>query len=259
MTPKWASRFEIKPGAWVFVPTKETIEAGLEIKKALEERWKPPPNYYHLLCGGHVGALRAHAGNSWFIHLDVKDFFGSINRSRITRCLKNLFGYERAREIANASTVIHPSRGDFILPFGFVQSPLIASICLYKSALGSRLQGLQKEGLTVSVYVDDLILSSNDLHVAHEAMTAVKHGAERSGFRLNQDKEEGPAEKITAFNIDLSAKYMAIEPERLVAFLDAFQAAESSHQQLGILGYVKSVSPAQAEEIQTQKLVPPLL
>lgn len=254
MIPKWASRFEIKPGAWVFVPNEETIKAGQEIKQNLEVRWKPPSNYYHLLSGGHVDALRAHAENSWFVHLDIKDFFGSINRSRITRCLKNLFGYEKARGIANASTVIHPSRGDFILPFGFVQSPLIASICLYKSALGSRLQGLRKEGLTVSVYVDDLILSSKDPHVTHEGLAAVKHAAERSGFRLNPDKEEGPAEKITAFNIDLSAKHLAIAPERLISFVEAFQKAESSHQQLGILGYVASVSPAQADEIQTHQL-----
>lgn len=254
MTQKWASRFEIKPGAWVFVPTEETIKAGQGIKQSLEVRWKPPSNYYHLLRGGHVKALRAHAGNSWFIHLDIKDFFGSINRSRITRSLKNLFGYERAREIANASTVIHPNRGDFILPFGFVQSPLIASICLHKSALGSRLRSLQKDGLTVSVYVDDLILSAKDLQVAHAGLAAVKHASERSSFRLNPDKEEGPAEKITAFNIDLSAKYMAIEPERLVKFVEAFQAAKSLHQQLGIRGYVASVSPAQAAKIQTNQL-----
>lgn len=253
MIPKWASRFEIKPGAWVFVPTEETIKAGQEIKQNLEARWKPPSNYYHLLSGGHVEALRAHAGNSWFVHLDIQDFFGSINRSRITRCLKSLFGYKRAREIANSSTVIHPSRGGFILPFGFVQSPLIASICLYKSALGSRLRGLQKEGLTVSVYVDDLILSTNDLHVANEGLAAVKHAAERSGFRLNPDKEEGPAEKIAAFNIDLSTKHLAIKQERLIAFIEAFQSAESPHQQLGIIGYVASVSPVQADEIQTHQ------
>jgi len=251
VTPKWSSRFELKPGTWVFVPTEETIESGQEIRQALEVRWKPPSNYYHLLSGGHVNALRAHVRNSWFVHLDIKDFFGSINRSRITRCLKSLFGYKRAREIANASTVIHPGRGDFILPFGFVQSPLIASVCLYKSALGRRLRDLQKEGLTVSIYVDDLILSANDPQGVHEALVAVKHAADRSGFRLNSDKEEGPAEKITAFNIDLSTKYMAIEPERLAALVEAFQAAESSHQQRGIIGYVASVSPEQAEEMQT--------
>jgi len=250
MTPKWTSRFELKPGAWVFVPTAETIRDGQEIKQALAVRWSPPSNYYHLLSGGHVEALRAHAGNSWFIHLDIKDFFGSINRSRITRCMKSLFGYERAREIANASTVIHPSRRTFVLPFGFVQSTLIASICLYKSALGSCIRSLQKDGLTVSVYVDDLVLSTNDIQIARDALGAAKHAAERAGFRLNPDKEEGPAEMITAFNINLSAKYMAIEPERLLAFAEAFQAAESSHQQLGILGYVASVCSTQAAEIQ---------
>lgn len=251
MTPKWSSRFELKLGAWVFVPTEETIKAGKEIKQALSARWKPPSNYYHLLSGGHVEALRAHIGNSWFIHLDIKDFFGSISRSRITRALKNLFGYEQARSIANASTVIHPTRGDYILPFGFVQSPLIASVCLHKSALGRCLRDLEKTGVTVSIYVDDLILSTTDPLVAQQALAAVKLAAERSEFRLNPDKEEGPAEKITAFNIDLSAKCLAIETERLAAFVEAFQAAESSHQQLGILGYVASVSLVQAEEIQT--------
>lgn len=251
MIPKWTSRFELKPGAWVFVPTEETIKSGQEIKKALAGRWEAPSNYYHLRSGGHVEALRAHAENAWFIHLDIKDFFGSINRSRITRGLKNLFGYERAREIANVSAVIHPTRGDYILPFGFVQSPLIASVCLYKSALGRCLRDLQKAGVTVSIYVDDLILSTTDIQVAQQALKAVKHAAERAGFRLNPDKEEGPAEKITAFNINLTAKHLAIETERLAAFYEAFQAAESSHQQLGILGYVASVSLAQAEEIQT--------
>jgi hypothetical protein len=171
MIPKWSSRFEIKPGVWVFVPAEETVKVGQEIKKNLEIRWKPPRYYYHLLPGGHVEALRANAENSWFVHLDIKDFFGSINRSRITRSLKSLFGYKQAREIANISTVIHPNRGDFVLPFGFVQSPLIASICLHKSALGNRLQGLQKEGVTVSVYVDDLILSANDHHALDEGLT----------------------------------------------------------------------------------------
>lgn len=174
----------------------------------------------HLLSGGHVEALRAHAGNSWFIHLDIKDFFGSINRSRITRALKNLFGYEQARSIANASTVIHPSRGDYILPFGFVQSPLIASVCLYKSALGRCLRDLQKTGVTVSIYVDDLILSTADLQVVQQALVAVKRAAERAEFRLNPAKEEGPAEKVTAFNIAIAAVVAPTASHRLISAIN---------------------------------------
>lgn len=251
MIPRWKSRFELKPDAWVFVPTAESIKTGQEIKRAIESRWTPPPNYYHLLAGGHVEAVRAHTDNTWFIHIDIKNFFGSINRSRVTRCLKNLFGYERAREIANLSTVIHPKWGVFILPFGFVQSPIIASICLYKSALGKCLRSLQTSGLTVSVYMDDLIISSKKLDTAHKALADIKHHAERSGFQLNREKEEGPAPKITAFNIDLSASQIAIEPTRLKAFSKSLESSTSSHQQLGILGYIQSVNTKQAQEIST--------
>lgn len=249
MIPQWKSRFELKPDAWVFVPTAESIKTGQEIKRAIESRWTPPPNYYHLLAGGHVEALRIHTDNTWFIHLDIKNFFGSINRSRATRCLKSLFGYKRAREIANLSTVIHPERAEFILPFGFVQSPIIASICLHKSALGSRLRSLRTDGFTVSVYMDDLIISSATLDGAHKALADIKHHAERSGFQLNSEKEEGPAYKITAFNIDLAASQIAIEPTRLKAFSEALESSSSPHQQLGILGYIKSVNINQYKEI----------
>lgn len=248
MIPQWVSRFELKPDTWVFVPTKASMKMGREIKQAIQARWDVPPNYYHLLAGGHVEALRIHAGNSWFIHLDIKNFFGSINRSRITRSLKNLFGYSHAREIANLSTVIHPNLGGFILPFGFVQSPIIASICLYKSGLGSCLNLLQKSGVRVSVYVDDLIISSDTLKAATEALAAIKQSAERSGFQLNQEKEEGPAPRITAFNIDLSTNQLNIEPSRFKAFSDALLATTSTHQQRGIIGYVQSVNPDQASK-----------
>jgi len=249
MIPQWASRFELKPDTWVFVPTQASMKMGREIKRTIQARWDAPPNYYHLLAGGHVEALRIHADNTWFIHLDIKNFFGSINRSRITRSLKNLFGYSHAREIANLSTVIHPNFGGFILPFGFVQSPIIASICLHKSALGRCLSLLQKSGTRVSVYVDDLIISSDTLEVAVEALTAIKHSAERSGFELNHEKEEGPAPKITAFNLDLSKNRLAVEPNRLKEFSEAFLGATSEHQQRGIIGYVESVNSDQATAI----------
>lgn len=249
MTPGWLSRFELKPGAWVFVPTVDTIATGREIKQAIQQRWQAPSNYFHLQNGGHVAALRSHIENSWFVHLDIKDFFGSINRSRVTRALKPLFGYVQARAITNGSTVIHPERGEYILPFGFVQSPIISSICLYKSALGHCLQRLGQTGVAVSVYVDDIILSAKDLPLIQQALEAVKHSAERARFRLNDTKEEGPADKITAFNIDLSTQKLAISSERLAELVASYQAADSSHKQMGILGYVASVSQDQTNEV----------
>lgn len=159
--PRWTTKFEIKSGSWVFVPSSDSITSGNEIKSAIEAYWTPPENYYHLRNGGHVAAMKAHCSNTCFIHLDIKNFFGAINKRRVTRCLKRYFGYHEARRIARESTVKHPTDPKrYILPFGFVQSPIIASICLFKSSLGKHLNKLPfTKDVVVSVYMDDIIIS----------------------------------------------------------------------------------------------------
>ncbi len=185
-----------------------------------------------------------------FVHLDIRDFFGTINKSRITRCLKGLFSYADAREIANVSTVIHPDKKRLILPFGFVQSPILASLCLAKSALGGCIRALPKKyaGLVTTVYVDDIILSCDDEAKLQQATGELKQCASKSGFELNSEKEEGPAPKITAFNIELSSLSLVIEGARYAKFLTAFAESHSQSKREGIRSYVNSVSPKQAEK-----------
>ena len=85
MNPKWISKFQLKPGAWIFVPTTESVQVGKEIKKAIEERWTFPSNYYHLKNGGHVEALRSHLKHSSFVHLDIRDFLAAIAQRGLKR------------------------------------------------------------------------------------------------------------------------------------------------------------------------------
>ena len=87
MNPKWSSKFELKPGKWVFVPTPEAVTTGKKIKKTIEKCWRPPAYFFHLRVGGHVEALRSHLNHDNFLRVDIKDFFGSISRTRVTRCL----------------------------------------------------------------------------------------------------------------------------------------------------------------------------
>lgn len=250
MPPKYISKFQLKESVWVFVPTTESIQKGKEIKSAIEKNWKAPKNYYHLRKGGHVEALKSHLHHSSFIHLDIQNFFGSINKTRVTRCLKEMFPYSIAREMANCSTVLHPKDKKFILPFGFVQSPILASICLDKSALGVYLRALQKvKELSVSVYVDDIVLSTSDQSLFTKIHSDIKTAAERAGFHLNENKEEGPSDIITAFNIELSNESMMISPQRLNELRDSFQNAETEHKRRGILGYVMSVNQQQQDQI----------
>lgn len=255
MGPKWDTRFELKPGKWVFVPSEESIKLGKKIKSQIEVRWKAPSNYFHLKAGGHVAALRSHLGQATFIHLDIQNFFDSINQSRITRCLKERFGYGIARDIAIASTVLAPSLATkkFILPYGFVQSPIIASICLFESALGKYLRQLRKmDGVVVSVYVDDIVISTAASIDAASIVEDIKAAAKRAGFAFNMAKEEGPADSIKAFNIELGQDSLDISYERLKSFREAYLNADSEHQRKGIVGYIESVNASQINVVTSQ-------
>src|ERR1700712_4044460 len=146
MPAKWVHRFEAKPGRWVFNPSPEARAEGAEIKAAVEKNWKAPAYYYHLRNGGHVAALRSHLASRFFVKLDLSDFFGSISRSRVSRTLKTFYSHAVARQMATSSTVRHPDNpGRTILPYGFVQSPLLASLVLHKSSLGKFLEALSDD------------------------------------------------------------------------------------------------------------------
>ena len=250
---RWSSKFQIKKGVWVFVPTEKTIAQGLLIKQLIEDRWSAPGHYYHLKKGGHVRALRVHTEHRYFIHLDIQNFFGQINRSRVTRSLKEHVPYEQAREIAVESTVRLPESAElkYILTFGFVQSPIIASICLSKSALGRYLFRLKhRKDLAVSVYMDDILVSGDNPEVLLQELERIKMAAEKSGLPLNEKKQEGPTERVKAFNINLSQSLLEISPDRLRELSDTYVWSTNAAQRAGILNYVLSINPNQANVFQ---------
>jgi hypothetical protein len=251
---KWLSRFRLKSNTWVYVPTLETVIEGNLLKQIIEYKWRPPSNYYHLRDGGHVGAMKYHLDGKFFVHADLKKFFNNINRSRITRELKPYFGYDKARSIAMESTVSIPLGGGqtFALPFGFVQSTIIASLCLHKSTLGKVIHKLNKiEDIKVSVYVDDIIVSAQSLEQASYALSMIQESSERSGLALNEKKLKGPAAEITAFNVDLSHNSMMISKSRFDELCLDYQNSSSENQRNGIFGYVNSICPAQAVVLTT--------
>lgn len=242
----WLHRFEIKPGKWVFHPTEIAKEYGADVLDLLRDKFVAPHNYWHLKKGGHVGALRSHKHNRYFVKLDIADFFGSINKSRVTRVLRPILGYEKAREIASKSTVTHPTDGKKILPYGFKQSMMLASLALSQSALGRYLVFLEKtSGYIVSVYVDDIIISGNDLSGLSKHFLILQERANRSKFSLNQDKTQAPSTKVTAFNVNLEFNSLTITDERFSQFLIAVASSSSVFEKTGIKNYVKSISYTQ--------------
>lgn len=251
MSQKWSSKFELKPGKWVFVPTPDAVVTGKIIKTAIEKCWQPPSYYFHLKAGGHVEALRTHLNHDYFLRIDIQDFFGSINRSRVTRCLKDKFGYSNARTYANASTVPDPViKNRFIIPFGFVQSQILAAVCLSESALGKYLEKLSmNRSAALTVYVDDIIVSTSDVLLLDHVHRDIQDVAAKSRFILNSGKQEGPAAAITAFNIVLAKGSMSVDAERYKRFEKALDEATSENQRKGITSYVTSVNIEQGRSI----------
>jgi Reverse transcriptase (RNA-dependent DNA polymerase) len=248
---KWSTRFELKPGRWVFVPSAATVALGKEIKRAVQMHWTAPAYFYHLQAGGHVAALKAHLGSTSFLRVDIEDFFGSINKTRVTRCLKTRFSYAKARTWANGSTVRipHEEPARYIVPFGFVPSPIIASLCLDDSALGSALRKLAASGdATVSVYVDDIIISADEQQKCESALDSLKAAAAKAQFVLHATKQQGPGPSISAFNVELAHSSLDVTPARLADFAASIPTASGS-KRAGIIGYVASVNEVQGDQL----------
>jgi hypothetical protein len=254
---KWSSKFELKPGRWVFVPSTVSKLEGAYIKKTIQSKWNPPAFYYHLRAGGHVAALRSHLNSRYYLHVDISDFFGSINRTRLTRVLKPILGYHLARDWAHKSTVkLRTGQSNIILPYGFVQSPILASLCLYESALGKFLDEIYKEkGVLVSVYVDDIIVSTESLERCREINSLIYLAAKRSRLDFNLTKSQVPAEEIIAFNVKLNRAGTELTQDRYLKFANELVSSDSDAQRKGILDYVCAINETQYVALGSETLV----
>ena len=246
----WSNRFEIKKDRWVYNPTLESRTIGKQILKHLNKSWQKPDYYYHLRNGGHVEALKIHLENQFFATIDITDFFGYISRSRITRSLKSRLSYDLARKIAKVSTVkaIETYPHSHHLPYGFIQSPLLASICLYDSTLGKLLDSINKNNLAIiSVYMDDIVISSNNENSLISIFNNLHVAAKKSNFILHPNKTKPVAPQTKAFNIVMSQGCMKIEYDRFVELQRDYAISDSEEVQHGIGSYVGSVNKQQAK------------
>jgi hypothetical protein len=241
-------KFVLPNGSQVFVPSALGRQMGEAVHAEVRRHWRPPHYFYHLRPGGHVAALRAHLHNRCFATLDISHFFNSVTRAKIHRALRSIgIGHDRAWEIAQSSTVEKTlRRRDFSLPYGFIQSPVLASLALDRSALGRVMKTITRSNHTrLNCYVDDVILSGIEEEAVEDSRLALVAAARRSGFALNEAKSQRPSSAITAFNIVLANGGLAVTEERMREFEDALLL--SGPASVGaIIAYVRSINRAQA-------------
>lgn len=220
MIGNYKSKFNSR-GKFIFVPSllcekkaKRLITFGASLEL--------PDYFFHYRSGGHVDALHRHLENNHFFRIDLKNFFYSIGRNRIARLLRQHKFSGNARTYAEWSTVRnpYPDGPKYALPIGYRQSPLLASLALYDSAVASAIEEASARGVFVSVYFDDLIGSScnvDELRVTYDGILAA---CVQANLVINPAKLVAPSDAIVAFNCNLTHGRAHVTAERIQKFID---------------------------------------
>jgi hypothetical protein len=207
-------------GKIIFVPNERCERKGRRIIKFFSKRIDFPDYFYHYKSGGHVAALHAHLGKKLFFKIDIQNFYYSIARMRVTRALRS-WGYPGAGTLAKWSCVANPitAHPRHVLPIGFVQSPLLASLVLMKSPVSQAVERAVANGVGVSVYLDDFIGSHDDEAILSAAYIDIRDTCVSAGLVPNPAKLVPPSAAITAFNCDLTHGSALVRADRIDRYL----------------------------------------
>lgn len=102
----------------------------------------------------HKQNARQHQGNTYCLRTDYKDFFNQVGRKQVYSTLSKIGFYP---DVARAITLLTTNEG--VLPMGAPTSTYLAGLYL-DVTIGNELQGLIDRGYKVSVFVDDITISS---------------------------------------------------------------------------------------------------
>ncbi|MBZ9857983.1 hypothetical protein LB566_29805 [Mesorhizobium sp. CA13] len=206
-----------KNGKPIYVPNAFSSELGKRLKRKINAKYSFDRFIYHFKEGSHVAALHRHRKNKFFCRVDISRFFYSVKRNRVKRILKGI-GVSKSEYYAKWSTVKNPFEGGgYVLPYGFVQSPILATLVLAECPIGAFLRALPGS-ITPSVYMDDLCLSGPDQAELKSAFGDLVAAVAEAGFVLNTDKTREPAEQIDIFNCSLENGSTEVLPERIEEF-----------------------------------------
>jgi len=225
-------------GKPAFAPSGLGRRIGKDVKDRVERAFHFEDFFYNLRKGGHVAALHAHRSQKYFAKFDIENFFYSIARNRVARSLRSI-SVSRAGHYSKWSCVKNPYKiPSYALPYGFVQSPILAALVLAQSPLGDALRKLSGS-VTVAVYVDDISLSSNDLPALCDAFEEISMAFAPSSFKANDAKTVEPCEVLSVFNCYLSMGRAMVLTERIAEF---YASPRSPASIAGFQSYVDSVA-----------------
>lgn len=101
--------------------------------------------------------------------------------------------------------------------------------------------------MTLSVYVDDIIVSARDQETLSRVVDEVEEAARLSKFEIHSEKKSMSARQIVAFNIELSNNQINLTDTRLTELINNANDSDNDAIRRGIIDYIKSINEGQFE------------
>ena len=166
---------------------------GKRFISAPDDRLKEIQNCIRVLLTGfrHKGEsiiqyAKPHVGKDVVYNMDIKDFFPSINASKIIPCLLFRYNYDVALLLTSLVTM-RSKTGIPVLPQGAPSSPAISEMVLKQ--LDKRLSGYAKRhDIQYSRYVDDITFSCSKSQKWRKFAIVFNRIIESEGFWVNKKK-----------------------------------------------------------------------
>jgi hypothetical protein len=211
----------VRKGKYIFAPNNDCDRRAKQLIRFIERSVELPLCFYHYRKGGHVAALHQHLENKYFFKIDIRNFFYSISRNRIAAVLHRV-GYPYARTFAKWSSVRnpHPTGPRYVLPIGFRQSPILASLCLMRSPVMDVVAWAEEAGAFVSIYLDDLICSGPDEAALQDLYELFLDAFVEANLTPHPDKIVPPTTGLQVFNCELREGVARVTPERIAEFFE---------------------------------------
>lgn len=199
----------------ISAPTRGLKSILTSLNFMLQTVYTPSKNAFGFVPGKSVvDNARLHVGKNYVYNIDLKDFFPSINKSRIrARLMVKPFSFNEqlASMIAGLCCMKNPDdqvdgKYEYILPQGAPTSPLLTNaIC---DRLDHKLRKLsQKYNVTYSRYADDMTFSSdyNAFHEKGKFLLALRDIIRSQGFVINKNKirlqKRGCRQEVTGLTV----------------------------------------------------------
>lgn len=149
------------------------------IARSIALLWTPPDCVYGYVRGKSVAANAAmHLNKAIVLHVDLRDFFGSITYDHVIDAFRYLGAAQAAAEILAKICTFDGS-----LPQGASSSPTLSNVALRKLDR-DLLDVATRHGATYTRYADDLVFSGHDVPPMRE-ISSIIHSY---GLEVNEGK-----------------------------------------------------------------------